>query len=442
MTGGGTMIGMWARTGAALAAAFLAGCAEPDVILPGERLGLRAGAGVVEVNRAAPITLRAPVVNADWTHRGGDAQHDAPHPELNSALSLAFATDIGAGDSRGARITAAPVVAQGLIYTLDATSVVSAVGTNGAIVWQRDLTPPTDRRYDASGGGLAVANGVLYVNLGFGRTVAVDARSGAEIWTQDLDAPASAAPTVLNGIVYVVARDSRAWALDAATGRVRWQIVGTPSTTSFGGGAGAAVTSDIAVFPFPSGELLAAFPEGGLRRWSTVLAGERLGSAAGIAATDIGGDPVIDGDRLYAGNTSGRLAAIELATGERIWTVNDGVTGPVWTAGGSLFAVNDLNQLIRLEAATGDTIWRVQLPVGETRGLFGRRDVRFVHYGPILAGGRLVVASSDGVLRQFDPVSGATLAETAIPGGAASAPAIAGGALYVVSQDGALLAFR
>ena len=151
---------------------------------------------------------------------------------------------------------------------------------------------------------------------------------------------------------------------------------------------------------------------------------------------------MIDGDRLYAGNTSGRLAAIELATGERIWTVNDGVTGPVWTAGGSLFAVNDLNQLIRLEAATGDTIWRVQLPVGETRGLFGRRDVRFVHYGPILAGGRLVVASSDGVLRQFDPVSGATLAETAIPGGAASAPAIAGGALYVVSQDGALLAFR
>ena len=59
-----------------------------------------------------------------------------------------------------------------------------------------------------------------------------------------------------------------------------------------------------------------------------------------------------------------------------------------------------------------------------------------------MAGGRLVVASGDGVLRFFDPASGATVGQAAIPGGASSNPVVAGGTLYVVSQKGQLLAFR
>ena len=64
------------------------------------------------------------------------------------------------------------------------------------------------------------------------------------------------------------------------------------------------------------------------------------------------------------------------------------------------------------------------------------------HYGPVLAGGKLYVASSDGYLRVFDPASGALIGTAEIPGGAAAAPAVAGQTLYVVSHDGQLIAFR
>jgi outer membrane protein assembly factor BamB len=70
-----------------------------------------------------------------------------------------------------------------------------------------------------------------------------------------------------------------------------------------------------------------------------------------------------------------------------------------------------------------------------------QREV-FAHYGPVLAGGRLIVASGDGVLRSFDPVSGAVLSEVPLPGGAASNPVVAGGTLYVVTRKGQLIAFR
>lgn len=56
--------------------------------------------------------------------------------------------------------------------------------------------------------------------------------------------------------------------------------------------------------------------------------------------------------------------------------------------------------------------------------------------------GRLFVASSDGVLRAFDPRSGGLVGQAAIPGGAATAPVVSGGTLYVTGQDGHLHAYR
>lgn len=431
--------------GLGLALAILAGCGEQDVILPGERLDIRDGLigseAPADQNQARPISLPAQQGNAEFTHRGGSPVHYITHPALGAALGPVFAVPVGEGNSRRARITADPVVAGGRVFALDANSQVSAFTTGGQQLWTADLTPANDSRSDASGGGLAVAGETLYVTTGFGELVALDVATGGERWTQDLDAPGGSAPTVRGDLVYVVARDSRAWAVERSDGRVRWQINGTPAGAVFSGGAGAAVTSDIVVFPFPSGELLAAFPEGGQRRWSSVIAGERLGRAAAVAATDIASDPVIIGNTVYAGNVSGRVVAMRLDTGDRIWTATEGATSPVLPVGGSVFFLNDLGELVRLDGANGSVIWRVALPV-EEQGEFWERTRRFVHYGPILAGGRLIVASSEGVIRQFDPVSGSLVGTTELPGGAASHPIVAGGILYVVTADGQLRAFR
>jgi outer membrane protein assembly factor BamB len=77
-----------------------------------------------------------------------------------------------------------------------------------------------------------------------------------------------------------------------------------------------------------------------------------------------------------------------------------------------------------------------------TEGSFLVRPTRFAHFGPVVAGGRVIVASSDGVLRVFDPVSGALTGQVELPNGAASAPVVAGGVLYVIDRDGTLRAFR
>ncbi len=128
------------------------------------------------------------------------------------------------------------------------------------------------------------------------------------------------APTVAGDLVYVVGRDSTGWAVETDTGLVPLDADRRPGRATITGGAGVAIADAWPSFPFPSGEVIGAFAEGGLTRWSSVVAGARDGQAAAVAATDIGADPVIDGGTLYVGNTSGRLVAMNLASGERLWT--------------------------------------------------------------------------------------------------------------------------
>lgn len=438
--------GLRPALGALLIAALLAGCGGgADIILQGEREPLRAEgdrfvAPEAGPNESRPIRLGTQQANANWTHVGGSPAHVAAHPALPQTLSLVWSAGIGEGDSRRHRITAAPIVATGRVFTLDAQARVAATATSGASLWSRDLTPAGDRSGDASGGALAYADGTLFVNSAFGILSALDAETGAVLWQQDLDAAGSGAPTVVDGIVYVVSRDNRGWALNTDNGRVLWTIASAPSPSGIMGGAAPAVAGNQVVFPFSTGELISAFRRAGLQRWRAAVAGQRRGFAISSIG-DITGDPVITGNRVYAANHAGRLAALNLASGERLWTAREGALGPVVPVDGSLFLISDRNELLRLDAGTGARIWGVELPFFVKDRPRRQKEI-YAHHGPLLAGGRIWVASNDGLLRGFDPVSGAQTASVEVPGGASTAPVVAGGTLYVVSTRGKLHAFR
>jgi outer membrane protein assembly factor BamB len=422
--------------------AALAACAEPEVILPGERIDVVSGQPVEAVQERREVPFRAPPAraNADWTHRAGTPAHDLVNPALGSVTTQLWSVPIGQGDTRRHRLTAQPVVSGGRIFTLDSQARVSAVSTSGALLWSVDASPARDRPDEASGGGLAAAEGRLFVTLGFGELVALDPATGGVIWRQRVGSVTTGAPTVSGGRVFVSGRDGVGWAVDAATGRILWSVRSTPDRLGVLGGSAPAVSGDTVVFPFISGEIIAVEAQSGTARWTAYLLGERPGTSY-ARVTDITGDPVIIGGQVFVGNHSGETAAIELGTGQTVWTAPKGALGPVTVAGGSVFLVSDQNDLVRLDASNGALVWSVPLPFFVDQRP-RRREAIFAHYGPILAGGRLIVASSDGVLRVFDPANGALVGSLPLPAGAAAEPLVAGGTLYVLASDGTLNAFR
>lgn len=427
--------------------AVLAACGEKEEILVGEREDIYAvlaeGAPddtVIPENRAVAIRLPGAKANGEWTHAIGSPAYRTAHPAMSAAPQPIWSAAIGAGDSKRNRITADPVVAGGKVFTLDANATVVATSTAGETVWSLDLTPPRDNADEATGGGLAYGNGTLYVTSGFGSITAVDPISGKIKWQQLLNASGSGAPTYYKGLVYVTSGDDTGWALEADTGRIRWQLTAAPDTGNVLGAPAPAVTDKYVVFGYGDGEVQGAFRKGGMRMWISQLAGQQR-SRAISKVNDITGAPVIVGETVYVGSMAGRMVAMDINTGERIWTAREGALGTMWPVGGSVFAITVQNELVRLDARDGTRIWGVKLPhyVKYTQK---KATETYANKGPVVAGGRVVVASNDGLIRFFDPVSGKDQGSVAIPGGATTAPVFANGVMYVVSTKGQLYAFR
>ena len=421
------------------------GCSNSDPRLQGER-ELLDGTVFVETDARflaedlPDLRLPSPQPVPAWTHQGGNAQHIAAHAELPSELTLSWSRRIGAGDGKRHQISAAPVAQGGQVYTLDSQSMVTAIDETGTILWQSELGKSSDALKDASGGGLAVGGTQLFVTTGFGTVVALDTASGAELWTQDLASYGGASPTVYDDLLYIAARDGAAWAIDTSNGRIKWQVAGPTVAASHTGGPGPAVSDKYAVFPFGTGDVLASFRKGGLRSWSSGLSGARLGLAS-TQVRDLTGQPVIEGSSVYLASSAGRMAAVDLNTGLRIWTAKQGSQGHILVAGGAVFAVSDAGNLIRLSKDDGALIWSTPLPKFTKKSVKSRAKIH-AHYGPILAGGRLILASSDGLIRQFNPADGTLITTVDLPSGAASAPIVVNGTLYVLNTKGELLAFR
>ena len=430
---------------ALVAVTALAAC-DREIVLPGERFAARAP--LLEVTEPASqpenvtraISLPAAERIGDWGFRGMNTRNRLPHAALSANPQPIWTADIGAGDTRRQRINTDPVAANGRVFTLDSDMGLMATDlASGAPVWQVSLIPDFDRGAGISGGALAVSGGVVYATTNYGEIIALDATNGAIRWRQRVGA-ALGAPTVSNGVLYVMGLDSQAWALTAETGQIRWTIPAGDVPSVLTGGAAPAITDRYVLLPFATGEIQAVFPGAGVRVWSSFVAGGRLGTAY-AAINDITSDPVVVGNTVYAGNQSGRVVALDARSGEMRWQAMDGAYSPVVAAGDSLFYVSDRNELLRLDASDGSRIWGIELPF-YVRERERRRKAVFAHYGPILAGGRLWVASSDDRIRSFSPESGAELGALEIRGGAASHPIVVGDTLLVVSREGRLHAYR
>ncbi len=433
---------------AALAVAIaLTGCDRGEGPLPGVREPVRASAdfsdGSDSPTRARPISLPAATVNADWAQRNGSAAGRLSHPALAPVPQIRWTRDIGEGARRRSKLIVSPIAAGGLVFAMDAAAKVTAHTPQGAPVWAMSLVPEGQKPDTGPGGGLGVSGGVLYVTTGFGEVFAISPGSGQVLWRESFEAPIRSAPIIEGGRVYVILRDDRAVALSAVDGSRLWEA-GSTGGTGLLGGAVPAVSGGLAVLPFASGEIRGVSAAGGLWQWASAITLGRPDLARG-AIGDISGDPVISGASVFASSQNGRTIRIDRATGERIWTLPEGAYGPVWPVGGSIFLVSDESRLVRADAAGGTEIWAVALPdLHPNRSWLGdRKPFRAItHFGPILAGGRLWVASGDATLRAYSPTDGALLVEIPLPGAAAAPPIVAGGVMYLVTEDGELVALQ
>jgi outer membrane protein assembly factor BamB len=432
-----------------LAGAFLSACDTiPDWFggneappLPGERLSVLALEGTIEPDpRIADLDVRLPrpYINETWPQSGGYPDHAMHHLAGGDRLLPLWQTDIGEGSGDDGRILTTPVIAGGRIFAIDAIAEISAFDAeNGKLLWRIDPRLEGGEE-DGFGGGLAYAAGSLFVATGFGHVLALDPSNGAERWRQDIGIPMRAAPVVAGGRIFVVTYDNQLWALSATDGAVQWSNAGIAETAGLLGAATPAVDNDIVIAPYSSGELLALRVENGRTMWSDSLGAQRPGAGSLAALNDINGSPVIDRGVVYAISHGGRLVAIDVRTGSRVWEKDISGLNTPWIAGEYLFVVTVDGDVVCLSRRNGRVKWVHSLP----RFVDGSHEEPIFWNGPLLLSDRLIVLGSNGDALAISPYSGRLLGRLEMPHGVRVAPVAANGTLYVLTDDGYLVALR
>ena len=430
-----------------LAAVAASGCgilkrSAPKTPVLGERVSVLTSDLEIAADPATaalPMTLPEPVANSQWAQPGGNASKSLGHVALGSTLANAFSVSIGVGSSVRARLVAAPVVADGRVFTIDTQSAVRAFDARtGAPVWASQFG--TERGNNASlyGGGVAYDSGRIYATNGLGYVVALDARNGGIIWQVRPGGPLRGSPTVAADSVYAVSQDNQIYSLKTSDGSQNWSSAAALEIAGVFGAGSPAFGQGTVVAGFSSGELNAYRYENGRVVWQDQLARTSIRTSV-ASISDIDAHPVIDSGQVIAVGQGGRMVALELISGQRMWELNIAGISTPWVVGDWIFVVTDDGKLISVARANGKVRWITQLPAWRN---VAKRAGPISYSGPVLAGGRLLVTSTEGALISVDPTTGAVQGQTDLRAAVSLPPVVANSTLYVLDDEGQLHAFR
>ena len=197
---------------------------------------------------AAPTHAAAPP-NADWPHYGG--QYDeAGYAALNQInrsnikrLGLAWSLDLPGEQA----LEATPIAVDGVLYFTGSFADVYAVSiATGRLLWKHEVrawqhNPDKLHYIFPLNRGVAYASGRVFVGATDGRLIALDAKSGAELWSaetvrRDDKRTITGAPRAFNGKVIIgqgggdAGERGYVTAYDQQTGRQVWRFYTVPGS--------------------------------------------------------------------------------------------------------------------------------------------------------------------------------------------------------------------
>ncbi len=339
----------------------------------------------------------AALANGNWSEFGfvpGGGRNN-PHEHILNATNVGALRVLWSAQDGSFPLTA-PAIVDGVVYS--GTNAFDAA--TGELLWA------------TNSGGIspAVSKNTVYIDTQNG-LCAYTAAGGANLWCAGNnylpDAPSGAA--IVDGIAYFGSALGSVFAIDAATGAQLWSA----PISSDNAASSPAVANGVV---YINGDSLFAFDaKTGVQLWSSSL-------------LDGTSSPAVAGGAVYCGGGA-RLAAFNATTGAVLWSVSPG--GPVSIVGDSPAVAKGIvyigatvpgqhgsasGVLYALKARTGKIVWSAPLASGITSS-------------PAIANGVVYVGSDDGTLYAFDAKTGAELAAVAGVAGQSS-PTVANGMVY------------
>ena len=419
---------------------LLQGCTSTKEPLSGTRTEVLPATVLLEKDPEAEsiqVSIDEPTLNMDWTQADYSASHKIPHLEAGDLKNQIWKTSIGQGNSSTGFLLSTPLIENETIYTLDTTGRIKGKNIQtGKEIWQHRLEMRS-RPESCSGGGIVLGDGKIFASFSSADVVGLNSTTGEVLWHTVLPHSIRSAPTFYKGFLYLITKNNRLICLNANTGEKIWQQEGSEHSCSLVGGGKPAIQYDTIIAPYSSGELYALRRENGFPLWAESLSALKVFSSSSIVS-HIKASPVVDGDMVIALSQSGRMIGADYRTGNIIWEREILGTSTPIVHGNFIFVVTSDHQAVCLVRHSGKVVWVSQLPG------FGKTSAKekISYAGPVLAGHKLIISSSEGKAIFLNPETGEQVDQISLPGACYLPPIVANKIAYFLTESGTLAAFE
>ncbi|MFG2000913.1 serine/threonine-protein kinase [Spirillospora sp. NPDC048911] len=312
-------------------------------------------------------------------------------------------------------LRAGPIAAAGNVYVVTGDATIAIDGRTGEQLWRGAFK--ADRN---SSMAVLSGRGFLCDAISLSKLTAFDLASGRLLWDVSLDMNTlDSTPVVAAGAVCVAGRvrsgNSGLFAFDPATGRARWTYraeLGLSSVATDGG---------VCYFVSEDRFLCAVDAATGSARWRT-----RVDDLSRAAASPVAGGGLV----LVRTQTSG-IRAFDSATGRERWQFASGSVGAMMVAGAVVYVGETAGTLSTLDARTGTRRWNFT----RTREKSTPAS-RGGYLLPALGGGVAVLSDPEGHMQGLDAATGRVRWRQTADEGYGERPLIVGTTVHQGSMGG------
>ena len=278
-------------------------------------------------------------------------------------------------------------------------------------------------------GGMAAAYGLVVFGTRDGQVIALDAASGEEQWRAQLSSEILAAPAVASGRVIAQTLDGRVSSLSLEAGDIEWTYETTVPVLTLRGSASPLVIGERVYVAFASGKVAALDVATGVPVWERRVA-EPQGRSELDRMIDIDGNLIVEGGGVFAATFQGKLAVMEEESGRIFWDRDMSTAHRIASHAGTLFIADDVGRIHAVDQRSGSALW-----INDK--LYGRKLI-----GMVVHKGLLVTGDYKGYLHWIDPDQGKIVSRRRADWDGFAGPLVVrDDVLYVLSADGKLSAF-
>lgn len=338
------------------------------------------------------------------------------------SIKRLWSTSIGNGQGDGLhRIT--PVIAGDRIYAASNDGVVRALDRErGKALWKTSL----DRRLS---GGVGVYENALLLGSSEGYVVKLDADTGDELWATRLRGEVLAPPQGNGRVVVAQTYDGKLQGLDFASGELLWTYDSNVPVLTIRGTSTPILRDGVAHAGFANGKVLAFDIDTGAVLWEVRVAISQ-GRSEIERIVDVDGSMDMAGNDLYAASYQGRLVAIDLAGGRKVWQQDVSSFSGVSHAFGNVYVADEDGTVYAYQRNGTGLRW--------AQGDLGYRELS----RPTPVSSYLAVADFEGYVHLLSQVDGEIVGRVKVDSKGARADMISDGSrLYVFGNSGKLVAY-